>query len=317
MPPWGEFGPILNEVAAGHRERCRALVQEGVVAPGLRADWIYAERFNLRPTDIALIKEQAAKAQGLPQNAETAWHQYIRFLFQPRCFYRFNGLPGAKFVYIAENKSLPGRRLPGEGEPIGRVMSVCWFETEAADAHAGAIVVHPVSGMTTGELPLLSCTVAELAMAAGYFPVILPEATPRDVERLHEQHVLMHDILHYESECLGGLEHPWSFILSNPANIEDTFFVNSPLDKLTKMAMARYLQKLLHFSNDERDHRWKLTSAALLDAIGVALGVGVAPVAAAAAAPIAARGRGRGAVAPAPIAARGRGRGGRGVRGVR
>ena len=59
-------------------------------------------------------------------------------------FYAFSQLSSEKYLMVIENKSLPGRAELEEGEAIGRLLTIAWFEKshEAMDS----VVVRPVEG---------------------------------------------------------------------------------------------------------------------------------------------------------------------------
>ena len=166
-------------------------------------------------------------------------------------------------------------------------------------------------------------TVAEISVAAGHHPPVGVNDTARDVEIKHEAEFLSHDLCKYESERLGidfesdnaeGI-HAWSFILRNEVLVEDAYFDHADLHKVTRMGLARLIQRNTGCSDAQRNEYSRMVRAALFAMLGAPapLVAPAAPVVPAAAAlgPAgrggAARGRGRG-----PVAGRGKAGGGKG-----
>ena len=58
---------------------------------------MYADRFNMNPNDIELLKAQAGPHVGIDITPEVAWGNYVRFLFQPNTFYQFSKAIGKGF----------------------------------------------------------------------------------------------------------------------------------------------------------------------------------------------------------------------------
>lgn len=144
LPDYDELLPHIKLVRESLQAQLAAVVSEGRVARGMRASWIYQDRFNLNVMDIDLIKETLAGQRGLPSTATHAWGMYVRFLFRPQTFYGFIHLSSQRYLMVIENKSLPGRAEIAEGEALGRFLSVAWFEK--TDATMDGFVVQPVGG---------------------------------------------------------------------------------------------------------------------------------------------------------------------------
>lgn len=153
----------------------------------------------------------------------------------------------------------------------------------------GEIVVSPVAGVGTGGLELMTATIAEIAKAAGYYPAVGVDVTPKGEEDMYINDLLTLGLVRFNSKRLEDPtgEHPWSFVLSERIDLEEHWFMQRPLSELTKMALARQLQKDNGWTDAYRDEMWRLKKAALLGLVGVA----------------AAKGKGKG---------RGKGRGGKG-----
>ena len=175
----------------------------------------------------------------------------MRFLFEKEAFYRFTALPEARFLFVGLNQSLPGRDAPGAGEAEGRFLAVAWFEV--VQQSVDGIVVSPESGdVGNNDLKLIPMTVAEIARAAGWFPAVAQDASARDVELQYESKVLDLEIERYKAVRLGeSIERPWEFLLTDASDIEDSFLESRAAADLTKMALARRIQRESGASEDE------------------------------------------------------------------
>ena len=128
LPTLEEFKEHMLNVQRGLGAQYRACMQGGVVAPGMRQDDPYNERFNLRPADIDLLRDAIGERPRIERTPEVAWGMYCRFLFRPNTFYSFAALDSGKYLFVAENKSFAGRDEKTEGEAVGRALSIVYFE---------------------------------------------------------------------------------------------------------------------------------------------------------------------------------------------
>jgi hypothetical protein len=237
-------------------------------------------------------------------------------------------LAGNRYLFVAENKSLPNREAPMTDHAVGRPLAIAWFEQtyDEADGELGGDVVVPCDRDAAGSLKLVNSTIAEIARAAGYYPVVGSNVTERDVEIIHEREFLNHGIVQYDcvrarnviSES-GDTEH-WAFSLSAVGyDVEDVAFESRDFAALTKMGMARMIQLRDGLDDNRRSELWsRYTKTALAAEITNAGGVPLAIAAPAAPAAPAVIGAAAPAVPAAPAAAAhpagkgvvGRGRGG-------
>ncbi len=74
---------------------------------------------------------------------------------------------------------------------------------------------------TTDSLELQSVSVAQLIRAAGCFVEIAVNASARDHEIVLEKQFLEHELRVYEAYREPQAEHPWSFVLSHPRDVEE------------------------------------------------------------------------------------------------
>lgn len=149
---------LLEHVEAVREERRVALANLGTSdnPPRHRLNWYYLHRFNLRPEDIDLLPELAARAQEPDRTAKTAWGFYCRFLLEKNKFYQFTTLRPELYLHVAETKSVPNRAPPGPDDCQGRPLVIVWYEY-VANAGGGAHIT-PCSAFLRGKYPKRSLT---------------------------------------------------------------------------------------------------------------------------------------------------------------
>jgi hypothetical protein len=213
IPEYADLREELMLLGQARAAQYKAMVADPSIHRSLRADWMYRERFNLRPVDMELIRAVDRPDAHKPSAADgprVAWGNYVRFLFEPLHLYMFSNLHPHRWLFIAENKSLPGRDAPKPGQVIGRPLSIVWYEkasdedvAECDDVQVDEVLLVPTA--SDGHcLPICDISLGELSLAAGYYPDdILAEHTERDVELLHESRFLNHGVLHFPSRYAG------------------------------------------------------------------------------------------------------------------
>ena len=88
-------------------------------------------------------------------------------------------------------------------------------------------------------------TLAELLHAAGEpYPPLGAEATARETEIAMEAKFAQVPRRVFEATHLWEEEDPWTFRLTSPEPAEMRYLQETPLDKLTNMALARLLEIL-------------------------------------------------------------------------
>ena len=110
LPPFESLERIIANIDAGRRAQCMAIAQDPNIDTRFKADWHYRERFNLRAVDVDLLREPRVHDGGDDADAnsiDVAWGNYVKKLFVPHAMYRFANTE--RFLYVAENKSLPSR----------------------------------------------------------------------------------------------------------------------------------------------------------------------------------------------------------------
>jgi len=138
---------------------------------------------------------------------------------------------------------------------VGRPLSIVWYEAAAGDDPAqafidlgpGEVLLHPCAG-DQPELALLEASIAELSLAAGYYPPVTVDATVREVELEHETHFLDHNVHVFQYKRFpvgdGTALGKWSLIIDEDSgeDVELRHFETEARADLVKMALARMLQ---------------------------------------------------------------------------
>jgi hypothetical protein len=312
-------------------EARRVAEEEGHLGNNMMARMIYNERYNLRATALRLVRHVHAGGGVVDSTPDIAWSNYIRFLLEANRFYQFSSLRHDRFVYIARNRTAPGRQQLGEGDAAGRLITHAWFEVANDEYHDGGILVQPVTLGQSRALDLRNATMAEIMLAAGLH--LEAGATARDTELIYERAFADLEVLRFVGERYDARRSEWYFVLQDPTEVEEYTYMSRNVNDLTKMALARRLQVIEGSDDATRSRRWELTKDALLQllvdnadlAVGAVEGLGDDEDDDSDAPPAPPRGRGRGrgrglpkgaAKAKAKAEARGRGRaGGEGGRG--
>ena len=263
LPAAEELREHYQSVVETERAQLQAVLADPNIARGLRYDMVYNERFNLDPGALRLVRERIEHQRDVPQTPTTQWGMYVRFLFESNHIYAFQALGPDLFLYVAENKSVPNRDAPAFGAAEGRHLTIAWFELspEQGDGYDGYQKVIPCTG-DNGLLELTNCTIAEVSRAAGYYPVVPLNATERDIEVIHETHLLDHQVVVFDAERQtyttgGDWGASWCFLVRNgPEDIEEHTFDKRDLAGLTKMALARRIQLRDNLTNDQRNALW-------------------------------------------------------------
>ena len=210
LPDVDDLRPHIYLAHAAKAAQYKALRADASISIRLRADWMYRDRFSLRPIDLDLIRaidRPEAKAQHM--DGKAAWGKDVRFSFAPLNMYSFTSPPQNRWMIVAEDKSLPGRDAPRPGPVIGRAVSSTWYERASGDDSAESDDLQDGESrfvpcvLDDGTLAISDISIGEMSLAAGYYPPdIVAEHTERDVECLHESRMMEHGIVHCESRHL-------------------------------------------------------------------------------------------------------------------
>lgn len=199
---------------------------------------------------------------GIPRCAAVSWSFYVRWCFESGCFFQFAGLDASNdlFLYVVENKSLPGRTAPAVDAAYGRPLCVSWFRT-LDDSMSGKCVVPVDTSSVPGHLDIIEATVAEICRAAGDHVAAAPTDSARDVELTLERRLVNHQVVRFHSERVSNdailTDYPWAFILTSPIDFETVFIQTRQINELTKMSLARQIQLNESLTGDQRDKLWE------------------------------------------------------------
>ena len=226
------------------------------------AGLIYNERFNLRAAALRIVRHAHAAGGVLDATPDIAWSNYVRFLFEPNRFYQFASISQDKFVYIARNRSAPGRQHLAEGEATGRLITHAWFELAVDEYDDRGLVVAPMTAGHSKSLELRNATISEIMMAAGLH--IEREGTARETEVRYEQAFADLEVLRFVGDRFDHRRAEWYFVLHEPVEIEEHAYMSRPVADLTKMSLVRRLQIIDGTCNATRAERWRLTKEAIV-----------------------------------------------------
>ena len=270
LPPSEILAPYIASIRQGERIALAGLRGESTVAAGQHADAIYWERLNLSVADSVLLAADAREIAGPPRSYEVEWGIYLRWTFVKNRFYSFEGLRSELYLYVAENKSLPGRESRAEGEALGRPLAVAWFEKREINPD-GSITVQRVDRTSATALKTMLSTVAEIYHAAGAaYKDFGEDGTSRIIEIDMEERMGTEPRLIWIAEHLWEEEDPWVFRLSGSEPAELKYLEDeSSVDpgKLTNMALARLLELL---TGEDRRLSSRRRKRDLLEAIAAA-----------------------------------------------
>lgn len=285
---------------------------------------LFRERFNLNPESFNLLfRDRHAEGAGGRDTYKVTWRSYCRSVLTRGFWYHFASCPSVIF-YVNENKILAGREERGPREAVGRSLVVTFFES--LPDHPGMVrrVERADDYMRPRQL-----TVAELLQSADIFPPHDPARSSAETEELLEEAFAEQDLRRSAGNLETGSEEVHVYGLADSENAEEAFVRGAPFESLTKIALARFLERS-GLAEERRKVLWARSLAELRDQArpflfvprageDAALGE-VADAAPAAGGRSRGRGRGRGAIpkaTPKPKAkalagrglARGRGRG--------
>ena len=282
------------------------------IAPEFIEGLQYLERFNLRAADMSLFVDDDP-LPGVPDEPQQrrsefqkASSVYLRNTFAPYCFYNMPNLDRDTYVFVLENKTLPGRESRDGNDAQARPLVVCLFQrdSEAVDQLVVTrVVCDRGSGMST-----IRVTPAELALLLGFqMPDIATVTDHSDliIERDVETALLRMSRIRYDHQNVAGATDVHTYTLVLARNADTAYWDDMAMNDHTKYDIATYLERVYGW---DRQRLWKNQRPTLVAAVAQ----GVSPwdlsfVRPAVAAPrFRARARSRGVVAP------GRAPGGRG-----
>ena len=238
---------------------------------------------------------------------------YLRNTFAPYCFYNMPNLDRDTYVFVLENKTLPGRESRDGNDAQARPLVVCLFRRDR-DAVDQLVVTRMDcdrgSGMNT-----IPVTPAELALLLGFEMPDTAAVTDHSaliIEREVETALFRMPRMRYDCQHLEGATDVHTYTLIMERDADTAYWDDMAMKYHTKYDIATYLEGAYGW---DRQRLWKKQRPTLVAAVAQ----GVSPwdpsfVRPAVAAPrFRARARSRDVVAPgkAPDGrgrARGRGR---------
>ena len=110
-------------------------------------------------------------------------------------------------MYLStENKSSAHRDHRKANKASECSLSITFYEEN--DMGIDGIIVQPAAGYDNLDLELVEFTLAKISQACAFHPAIGINATPRDVELLHELSLLNYDVITYSTEQIYDADHP-------------------------------------------------------------------------------------------------------------
>ena len=269
-------------VRADARRRYELVRADGEVAPGVRAEQLYLERFNLTAADVVVLGARR-HARATAATPASAYMNYLRAVFLPGFFYSVEGLRPSLWFYVLHTKVLAGRdqEWPSD-DALGRPLSVAFFEG-GSKCEEEAPVVTRCSRDTPSLVPS-AVTLAELIRARGYIAAVCGDASVQEEEDALVHGWLQHERQQWRHERIVGHADVWAHVLDSPAPAERHYLETTHPNDMTRMGCARFLEVC---NGADREDLWRrLDKDALVAAVGV-------PVAAVGRARRRGRGRGR------------------------
>ena len=214
------------------------------VAEGWRVEAGFRERLNLNPENHALVYP-APRAEPQPSSYEHTWGTYCRTVLVRGHWYHWAEYPRVYF-YVVENKVLAGRAKRAPQAALGRDLVITFFEP------VGQNLVKRVDPDSAGKL----LSVAELVdnIVAPFAQD--PNRTDRELEILLEDRFSTLDLRRFQGILETEAEDIQTYTLYSEESAEDIFFDNSRLQDLTKIAIARRLERA---TGESRKDLWKLS----------------------------------------------------------
>ena len=154
-------------------------------------------------------------------------------------WYAFADKPTVLFL-VLDNKTLAGREERAEGDAAGRKLVLSFY---SRTEHDGDLVLPVKQDAGAGALPLALLTLAELVQTCELNTLPAdPERSPAATELLLEAKLLTLDLTRYEGTPEPDAA-PHAARLGEGCHAEEALCRETPLLDLTKMALARHLER--------------------------------------------------------------------------
>ena len=206
---------------------------------------LYRNRLGLSPSDYELLSRAPPLAPGVVGSAfAVAWRNYIKQLFKKGFMFRLS-VNLEVTIYISENKTLAGREDRGyEGEATGRKLVVSFFET-LPDGR----VRRTIRGGTSLHPQLL--TIAEILQSCGFRLPVDHLRSSAAAEVLLETQYQELEILRFKPLLETEAAEVHMYSLHEEVLAEEASALEGPAEQMTKMMLARYLQRHGDLQADE------------------------------------------------------------------
>ena len=234
------------------------------VASGWRHQMVFRERFNLNPENLNLLQNlEQRRPEAAGDAYKVTWRTYCRSILQRGYFFRFSSNLDVTF-YVNENKILAGRPERGEGEAVGRSLVLTFFE--AFEGHPGLVrrVDREGASMRPRQMSL-----AELMQVCGILVPRDPERSSAQTEEILEEEFGRQDIRRLSGHLETEAEELHVYMLADEVSAEEAFVKETPFEALTKIALARHLERL---GRGPRRANWQRTLGDLREEAGPLLG---------------------------------------------
>ena len=237
FPQFEELLPHLQAEAQEQRVNLQALENDPEVAAGWRRDLLYRNRLGLSSSDFDLLAQGPPLAPGPGAPAfVVAWRNYIKQLFKKGFMFRLS-VNLEVTIYVSENKTLAGREDRGyEGEATGRKLVVSFFETLP-----DGLVRRTIRGGTSLHPQLL--TIAEILQSCGFRLPVDHLRSSAAAEILLESQYQELEILRVKPLLDTEATEVHMYSLHEEVLAEEASALEAPAEQMTKMMLARYLQR--------------------------------------------------------------------------
>lgn len=201
---------------------------------------LFRDRFNLGPEDFNLVvQKHGVLAENLKDPYASTWRAYCRSVLVRGRFFKVGSSCSSLTFYVNENKVLAGGERRGEGEAVGKNLVLTFFE-DLPD-QPGLVRRLEREG---GSMHPRRMTLAELVQACGVVLPCNPARTSAESERLLEEAWATLDIRRFSGNLETESLEVHTYTLCDEANAEEAFVHDEPLEGLTKIALARLLERM-------------------------------------------------------------------------
>lgn len=239
LPPNEDLDPLLQAARQQLQWDLKDLSEDDDVARGWRHQMVFRDRFNVSPEDFNLLQHlEPRRNEPAGDPYKITWRTYCRSILSRGSFFQFSSNTDVVF-YVNENKVLAGRQERGEGEAVGRSLVLTFFE--AFEGHPG--MARRVDRRDESMRPR-QMTIAELLQVCGARLPHDPERSSAETEELFEEAFGREDLRRFSGQLETAADELHVYFLTEETNAEEAFVRESSLESLTKIALARFLERV-------------------------------------------------------------------------